>query len=349
MCTLDKLGILGIRAFSPFQCERIKFGTPLTLIIGHNGAGKTTVVECLRMATTGEVPPGANKGQNFIHDPKLVNQPEVKGQIRLIFNIPNNHKVSLVRNLQLTYSKDKRGSKASFKALDCTVQTMDDKEQVIRTVSNKCVDMNQHIPYLMRVPKVVLESVIFCHQEDGGWPLGDPALLKKKFDDIFECSRYTKALDELEKVRKKLVKELADKETEKKLLRKDFETYQTHLRSIEKCKAKIETLNGDIKDLENKKGDLQQVLKRHEAQFEDLAFYEQKWSSLTQRIEEGQTKVQNIMSTLKDVYTESIADLLAIQETLNEEARVCQSVCVGVCVSQPCLSERAESSRECKC
>jgi hypothetical protein len=30
-----------------------------------------TVIECLKMATTGELPPSARAGQAFIHDPKV--------------------------------------------------------------------------------------------------------------------------------------------------------------------------------------------------------------------------------------------------------------------------------------
>ena len=43
------------------------------------------------------------------------------------------------------------------------------------------------------VSRAVLESVIFCHQEDSSWPLQEGAVLKKRFDDIFDSARYTKA------------------------------------------------------------------------------------------------------------------------------------------------------------
>ena len=33
------------------------------------------------------------------------------------------------------------------------------------------------------------------HQEESSWPLQEGAVLKKKFDDIFESARYTKALE----------------------------------------------------------------------------------------------------------------------------------------------------------
>lgn len=62
----------------------------------------------------------------------------------------------------------------------------------------------------MGVSKPILENVIFCHQEDSNWPLGEPAALKKKFDDIFAATKYTKALEVIKKERKEqnqLIKE----------------------------------------------------------------------------------------------------------------------------------------------
>ena len=49
MTTLTKLGIQGIRSFSSERMESLEFERPVTLIVGHNGAGKTTIIECLKM------------------------------------------------------------------------------------------------------------------------------------------------------------------------------------------------------------------------------------------------------------------------------------------------------------
>lgn len=70
MSKIDKLSISGVRSFSPAVRETIQFYTPLTLIVGYNGSGKTTIIECLKYATTGELPPNS-KGGAFIHDPKV--------------------------------------------------------------------------------------------------------------------------------------------------------------------------------------------------------------------------------------------------------------------------------------
>ncbi|KAG0310120.1 DNA repair protein rad50, partial [Dissophora globulifera] len=64
--------IRGIRSFEAEggEAATITFFSPVTLITGHNGSGKTTVIECLKYATTGIFPPGAKTGGVFVNDPK---------------------------------------------------------------------------------------------------------------------------------------------------------------------------------------------------------------------------------------------------------------------------------------
>lgn len=58
------------------------------------------------------------------------------------------------------------------------------------------------MPIFLGVSKPILDNVIFCHQEESNWPLSEPAVLKKKFDDIFAATKYTKALECLKTLRK---------------------------------------------------------------------------------------------------------------------------------------------------
>lgn len=106
MSTLDELRIGGIRNFGSeideqqvrcfhsefvlpfgwrryFAFQKIQFSAPLTLIVGANGCGKTTIIECIKYALTGEYPPNSNSGQNFINDPKQNGLTEVRGFVKL--------------------------------------------------------------------------------------------------------------------------------------------------------------------------------------------------------------------------------------------------------------------------
>lgn len=61
MTSLEAMTIMGVRSVSPDSQQGIKFLRPLTLIVGENGAGKTTIIECLKYACTGTAPPATNK------------------------------------------------------------------------------------------------------------------------------------------------------------------------------------------------------------------------------------------------------------------------------------------------
>ena len=66
-----QMSIRGIRSFSPDKECVIKFFKPLTVIVGANGCGKTTIIECLKYLTTGALPPDSHSGQSFVHDPRV--------------------------------------------------------------------------------------------------------------------------------------------------------------------------------------------------------------------------------------------------------------------------------------
>lgn len=76
MACLEKIDIQGIRSFGPEKedKQRITFQKPLTLILGENGCGKSTIIECLKYVTTHKEPSG--KG-TFVHDPSLTNKSTV--------------------------------------------------------------------------------------------------------------------------------------------------------------------------------------------------------------------------------------------------------------------------------
>lgn len=61
MTSLEAMSIQGVRSVAPDVQQGIRFLRPLTLIVGENGAGKTTIIECLKYACTGSAPPATNK------------------------------------------------------------------------------------------------------------------------------------------------------------------------------------------------------------------------------------------------------------------------------------------------
>ena len=90
-------------------------------------------------------------------------------------------------------------------------------------------DMNFHMRAFFGVVPAVLTHVIFCHQEESLWPFADQVILKKIFDEIFETSRYTKQLEELNAIIKQCIHDYKEFVTKETILRKDLE----HLAIVE--------------------------------------------------------------------------------------------------------------------
>ena len=76
------------------------------------------------------------------------------------------------------------------------------------TISSRVAELDQILPQYLGVSRAVLDSVIFCHQDESLWPMSEPSALKKKFDEIFEALKYTKAIDNIKALRKKQNEEL---------------------------------------------------------------------------------------------------------------------------------------------
>ncbi|KAF4550770.1 DNA repair protein RAD50-like protein [Elsinoe fawcettii] len=252
---IDKLSILGIRSFSPKTCEVLEILSPLTLIVGFNGSGKTTIIECLKYATTGEMPEGAKVGGAWIHDPKLTGERETLGQVRLSFRNGRGERMILTRNVQLTVTRTSR----SFKALETSlVHKKANGER--ESLSSKVVQINELVPDLLGVSKAVLENVIFCHQENSLWPMMPPNDLKKKFDDIFEAVKYTQAVENIRKIRK----EYADNLKTLKVIEANAKEYKDKGAKVEKetheLTAQLEDLRDQVTKLDEKRIEIEGFL-----------------------------------------------------------------------------------------
>ena len=303
--------IMGIRSFHPMQESNIKFESPITIIAGQNGAGKTSIIECLRYMTTGTYPPNSAGGA-FVTDPKLLGRSEVKGKIMLKFRNHLGEKQCATRLLQSTLRPN---GGITTKALDSNLRKEDDTKA---SISSRCTDMDREMVRQLGVSKHVLSSVIFCHQEESHWPLAESKELKTRFDSIFEIIRFTKALENMKKLKSDYLQESKMIENDLKHIgdKKDqVDEYKFELSSLEKAMSIKQT---EFSELEAFIGEKERELARSS---ELLAAAHKRDSDHKTKINNRKHVEQNISSFEgKFMHIDPTGDVEALKRKKEEHA-----------------------------
>ncbi|KAK7048369.1 DNA repair protein rad50 [Favolaschia claudopus] len=308
MCAmLNKLAVRGIRSFDDKQISVIEFFSPVTVIVGHNGSGKTTIIECLKYATTGDQPPNT-RGGAFIHDPKMANEKEVKAQVKLRFHAANGTRMLAVRNLSVTVKKTAGLTMKTLESILALADNNSDKGGKRGVISTKCAEMDTEIPQLLGVSKAVLENVIFCHQEDSYWPLAEPAALKKKFDDIFEATKYTKALDSIKSLRKDRVAEL--------------KTEKERLDGLSREKAHADKLKARVADTNQTIAAKQVEHDETKKNYDELVISNQKFIEYATHFREVYIRIENAQANMAKVQADLDDARMNLQEMPGTDAEL---------------------------
>lgn len=308
MSSLFKLSIQGVRSFDCESSETIQFGFPLTLICGQNGCGKTTIIECLKYATTGDLPPNS-KGGAFVIDPEIVSRNNVTAQVKLAFKDVNGRSMITTRSMQLT--KKRNTSKAggnTFKTLEGQLAIIQQGNK--QTLSTKNAELDSRIPIHLGASKAILDYVIFCHQDDSLWPLSEASVLKKRFDEIFEASKFTKVLDNLKDIRKEMTTDIRLIEQNVKHMKLDKDRSRNINEKVDKVNEQIDSLSNQIitikLEIEKKDKEAEGLFVRHQEYQQTLAKYDQLIQSKTlilQQLERFEGNITILDDSYEDLVT----------------------------------------------
>lgn len=320
--------ICGVRSFDHKGWENISFNTPLTLIVGLNGSGKTTIIECLKYATTGAQPPNSKVGGAFIHDPKLCGEKEVLAQVKLSFQSTTGSRMVITRSMQLTVTKTAR----KMKTLDAGLMVNNGGERT--AVSHKVGEIDKIMQSALGVSEAVLDNVIFCHQDDSLWPMSEPSHLKKKFDDIFEATKYTKAVDSLKSLKKDYAQQIKGMIAEEAIAKDNKDKGEKTKSRCEELASQIDQLSEEaLKDKANMEAvrEVVDAKQRQAAEFWELVqklrtnkervkFSEENLESLQKRIKPLSESDEWLKSTL-DQYADRILEMEQQDEQLQNQYR----------------------------
>ncbi|GAW81962.1 DNA repair protein RAD50 [Plasmodium gonderi] len=330
MTTLEKIGIQGIRSYGDEEAQELEFASPITVIYGNNGSGKSTIIECLKVSCTGDFPPNAEKGKSFIHDPLVSNKMNIRGKINLLLKNYNNKRVGISRSFNLFYCKDKNKKiKHTFRALDNNIIIKKGKGQEDVIITNKCVDINNHIPKLMGVSKALLENVILCHHEESLWPFSESVKIKKKFDELFGDDNFSKILDELIKCKKTMNDMLKRKEYELGTLKDFYEKKNNITLEIQKNEKEIEnseTLMQLHKEEIDQSLNMLQKLKKNNSILSKLISHMDMYFVLYEKFQFDMENYKN----MKEIYEEDSKELQQYAELLQKDLIRCETLIENV-------------------
>ncbi|KAJ9585795.1 hypothetical protein L9F63_002432 [Diploptera punctata] len=298
--------IQGIRSFGPEESDsqRIKFHSPLTLILGQNGCGKTTIIECLKYAITGDLPPGAKLGQSFVHDPKLSRRIETNAKIMLQFLNQRNDTVLVTRLMQLTQMPKtlKFGTKDSTLTV---VKTNGERADI----NGRCADINVEVCTALGVSGSILNNVIFCHQEDSAWPLDESKKVKEKFDDIFDATKYNKYLETIRLKRKSILDDTKSFDKDMEYLTKIREEVNAKKQKLEDAERRMTVNTDQINSYERKLEPITERLKFiHSREVDYTKLYTEKEKRKTE-LEGIKNNQRELSSSIKVKFSGSKYDL----------------------------------------
>ncbi|OAF66371.1 hypothetical protein A3Q56_05909 [Intoshia linei] len=242
---LRELRIKGIRNYNyeDESAEEIKFMSPLTLILGNNGTGKTTIIEALKYITIGELPPGYRNAL-FVYDPNLAHTNSTSGLISLKFD----DCVGRTWEIQRCIVATKKIKRIEQRCTDGIItQIQENGTRTSHTYKN--YDLALRMIELFGLSKAIIEHVIFCHQEDSSWPLGEGKILKDRLDSIFSLNRLSEALDSLKSEKAKYASTIRDFNIELKFLLNNRETYSKFYSDYKQCENESNNIINQLNEL----------------------------------------------------------------------------------------------------
>ncbi|XP_011865246.1 PREDICTED: DNA repair protein RAD50-like, partial [Vollenhovia emeryi] len=320
MSKVRRLALRGVRNFGDdTEDVTIRFYCPLTLILGPNGTGKTTIIEALKYATTGQFPPSSESGKDFIHDPMLATTGSTRAVVKAEIVDSVGKTYTVARTVELT--KTERTLK--LKTLDTTLTTISKDKTQKSSITSRCVNVDEEVGLVLGVSKSILNYVIFCHQEELNWPFTEGAMLKNRFDDIFNSTRFNKASETILKLQKELQNDVRSLNAEKRTFKVLVDEVDNKEAKLEEHKKRLNTTKEKISEidkmLEPVKQQLNEVQESH-TEYKKVQAEEEKKKMEYSMHKDRYEKLKETVNNIFDGTTEELNELVeSYGSTLKEK------------------------------
>lgn len=207
----------------------------------------------------------------------------------------------VVRSMELTQKK----TTMTFKNLDGTLRTTDDQGNK-QSLSHKCGELDRQIPQLLGVSKAVLSDVVFCHQEDSSWPLMEGAVLKKRFDDIFDSTRYVKALEEIKDQKKLYTGKVKDLKADLNLLKGHKHAAGGYRNELDDCKHQLSLIVDERNEFQEKVNEEREKIEEWQDQRKKGDDLQAKIDDISYKIDNETVRIETQKNGLQSDFTETM-------------------------------------------
>lgn len=165
--------------------------------------------------------------------------------------------------------------------------------------------------------------MIFCHQDESLWPLSEPAALKKRFDEIFEALKYTKAIDNLKVLRKKQMEQLGKLQNDEAHNKVNKDRGERAEKRMTGLQAEIEEARDKCEGLSTEMQDTQDKIKQKYEQANSFLQIVQNLSNKREQLEYRQDAVDELKQTFDELREDdtSLEESLAQYEESMERQR----------------------------
>lgn len=186
-----------------------------------------------------------------------------------------------------------------MKTLEGSLNIMNNGEKTV--ISTRVAALDEDVPKYLGVSPAILDAVIFCHQDESLWPMSEPSVLKKRFDEIFEALKYTKAIDNLKVLRKKQGEELAKLkifEDQDKTNKEKGDRAERRSRALQ---AEIEEAREQCRTISEEMAEIQDMIRQKHQQANSYLSIVQDLKNKRDQLEYRQDAVSELKSTIEEL------------------------------------------------
>jgi DNA repair protein RAD50 len=231
---------------------------------------------------------------------------QVKAQVKLRFTSSNSQTMVVVRSMEVTQKK----TQATFKQLDGALRTFDTMTGERVTLSHKCSELDKQIPTLLGVSKPILDHVLFCHQEDSSWPLAEASVLKKRFDEIFDSSRYTKAIGIFRQLEKDFTAQVKELMAEKAGLTSHQHAAHGFRKELSEANEAEEELDDDKKRIDTQLAQVQETME----ELQDIAMRVSTVEGELDAAQQEKTHQMSLVIRLRSMLEDNLTQQYSLRE-----------------------------------